>query len=163
MKTLIFLVIFCLAIALPAIADDMFVSSLKAKVYSSPDTGSAAVSELKRGEKVNVISTQDSWASIEIKGSKGWVQKMFLSKNEPGKKISMIENTDQTSLQNVRKRASSSVTAASGRGLTGDNSLSSRARANNKNALSEEELKQVESIDVGEDVLIQFLSEGGLK
>lgn len=144
--------------------DTLFISSMKANLYGGPDSSSAKVGVLPMGTVVQTVSQEGSWVNVTANGQKGWVQKLFTSKTKPGGKVSLLGSAGANARVHARERASSEVTAASARGLvaTSKNAQGRMRGENISDAVANAELANVESVNIPENELMQFLKEGGM-
>jgi len=145
-----------------------YVSSVKAKLYSESKASSSTIAKLHRGQRLNVLDKKGSWLKVQFGAKKGWIKKMFTRKNKPGKKFSILGSASANARIHARKRASSSVTAASARGLVDDDStVASMGRARELDGAAKvfdpRALEEIEGVFVSEDSLLKFLEEGGLQ
>lgn len=63
-------------------SDYIFVKSDDTVVYAQPDTTSAVLARLIKGEALFVIKSKDKWVQIEKRTIKGWVQSSNLAKKD---------------------------------------------------------------------------------
>ena len=143
-----------------------YVSSVKAKLYSDANVSSSAVADLTRGQRLTVLDTQGSWLNVQFGAKKGWIKKMFTRSDKPGDKASILGSASENALIHARTRASSSVTAASARGLD-DDSVVSMGRARELDAAAKKfdpkVLEEIENVFISEENLLNFLKEGGIQ
>jgi uncharacterized protein YgiM (DUF1202 family) len=144
-----------------------YVSSVKAKLYSEAKASSTKIANLHRGQRLTVLKKKGSWLNVQFGSKKGWIKKMFTRKNKPGKKFSILGSASANARIHARKRASTSVTAASARGLDDDSTVVSMGRAreldNTGKKFDPRVLEQIENVFVAEETLLKFLEEGGIK
>lgn len=101
-----------------AIAETMYVRSLKCKVMASPSFKSEHIENLEKGTQVEVIEKKSGWLKVTYKNGEGWVSKFLLTKNSASLERKSILKFDEKETENIRKRASVITTAAAARGLT---------------------------------------------
>jgi uncharacterized protein YgiM (DUF1202 family) len=161
----LFLTLIVLGISVVVSAETLYVASLQLKMYSKASKDASIVTTLKRGTSVNVISKDGDWVQISSSSGKGWVQKLFLKDSKPSGSISVLGNKNQTKRINARVRASSDVTAASARGLVADNSTGeSRVRmSSDLTTFNPQDLEDIESVEISEAELVEFLRRGKLQ
>ena len=149
------------------LADTAYVSSLKAKLHSDSNAGAAVVSELNRGQALNVVNDNGAWLQVTAGAQKGWIKKMFTNSSKPGAKFSILGNASENARIHARKRASSNVTAASARGLDDDSAATGNGRQRELDkktgAFDPRALEDMESRIISERTLILFLQEGHLQ
>jgi hypothetical protein len=63
-------------------SDYIFVKGDDTIVYAHPDTTSAVLARLIKGEVLFVIKVKDKWVQIEKRTIKGWVQRVNLAKKD---------------------------------------------------------------------------------
>ncbi|MDY6933348.1 MAG: SH3 domain-containing protein [Spirochaetota bacterium] len=149
-------------------AEALYVSSMKTSLYSKANRKSAKIMTLKRGARLNLLSTKGLWLQVSFANKKGWVSKMVTSKNKPGPRLSILGSAGHNARIHARKRASSDVTAASARGLVDDDaSTSSKKRSRSSNRKSDgfdpAVLSKMEGLYIPEKKLLLFLSEAGIQ
>ncbi len=161
MKKLIILLIM-MFITLTLAAQTRYVSSLKVKLYGEPVKSSQVVTTLNRGESLNVIKTEGDWLYVSAGSQKGWIQSLFTKTTKPSGAITILGNKQKTGRIKARERASSDVTAASARGLVaGNENAASRTRlSDDRGVFNPQDIETVESVEISETELIQFLSKG---
>jgi uncharacterized protein YgiM (DUF1202 family) len=98
------------------LAQEVYFKSLKGKLLAEPKPKSNVISELKRGDKLSLVSKKAGWLSVEYDGKSGWVAKILTSKKPPGKKVSLLNKKVDLS-KKARKRASNFSSSAAARGL----------------------------------------------
>ncbi|MES0491704.1 MAG: SH3 domain-containing protein [Leptospirales bacterium] len=156
-------ILFFISVFLSAgiLAQTLYVSSAKTTLYSEANSEAKKVSELKRGDQLNVVKEQGSWILVRNDNKQGWVKKLFVSTQKPGDKVSILSESKTNKNVHIRKRASSDVTAASARGLSQDNEGVSTRFRGNRSMLEISEgyaiLETMEVLTIDEEELLDFL------
>ena len=133
-------------------ADTVYVQSIKAKLYQTPDFKGNVVKLAVRGDKFSILEKKGNWYKISDDNNNYWVARLLVSKRKPLNKISVLANDTSSLKNNARRRASSVVTAGAARGLTAD----SRLRANEDSDTDYFSLRKIEAISVSDQDLQQF-------
>lgn len=151
LKQIGFLLLFLFSINSFA-ADTVYVQSIKAKLYQSPDFKADVVKLAARGDKFSLLEKKGSWYKVSDKKNSYWVARLLVNKREPLSKISVLTDNTSSLKNNARRRASSVVTAGAARGLTAD----SRLRANEDSDADYFSLRKIEAISISDQDLQQF-------
>lgn len=142
--------------SVPVWADDLYVKSLKAKIYSAPSFNSTVVEVAKRGEVLKKLKRDKSWINVSYSGKKGWVSSYLLSKTPPMERVSVLKKSASIE-KNARRRASAITSVAAARGLN----EYSRVRKDKKSyAVDYDALDKMESINISENEALRFIEEG---
>lgn len=156
MKKISIMLLIFMFFAGPALAADLYVKSIKARVLSKPSMRSKTVKILSRGSKVKELKRKGKWVMVEIEGKSGWISKYLVSKRPPMKRVSRLakgKSLEKTS----RRRASAFTSVAAARGLTDYE----RARAGRKGYVVDfAALEQMEKINIDEMEALKFIEEG---
>ncbi|MCG8335122.1 MAG: SH3 domain-containing protein [Proteobacteria bacterium] len=148
------LVLLMLLPGVSGLADTMYVRSYKISLMSAPAHRSQKLLTLKRGNKVEKLSTQKNWVKVRFAKREGWVNKLALSKNEPKKRVSLFrKKVDITS--KARKRASTFTSAAAARGLMD----SGKEKLEIKEGPDFIALAKMEGVEVDVNEAIEFINE----
>lgn len=137
--------------SLPA-GKSLYVQSAKAQLQEAPDFKSAVVASAVRGSSLEPLELSGSWIKVRLNDQVGWVSKLVLSEHPPVDKKSVLQGNIQPRTDNVRRRASTTATAAATRGLRGED----RSRASDKGFADYQALEQMESNTVDEEAIDKF-------
>lgn len=151
MKKLIIILLFLLTASLNA----EYISSFKANVYEKSDNSTIKF-VLNKNQYIQVLEQKGSWLKIKSGSQTGWIKKMF-TRSIKSEKFSILGNASENARIHSRVRASSSVTAASARGLQDDNS--NMRNRTNTDLIIMDEVRQIEQIYISEEELLKFLAE----
>lgn len=82
----------------------LYISSVKAKLYSEPKVSSQLIGELNRNDAIEVLDTQGVWLKTLLKGKSAWISKIFTSQNPPLKAddVSRFNKIDPEKVGRVR-------------------------------------------------------------
>ncbi len=152
-----------LFIAMQLQAQTLYVSSVKASLFSAPGAEGKVTQQLKRGDSIEVLEKNDKWLHVSCSSGKGWIQSLFVSTKKPSGQITVLGTAEKSGRVQSRKRASSDVTAASARGLVQNDKALSRSRTSSVQNYNPQDLLEVESLAISENELRHFLSEGGIQ
>lgn len=98
-------------------AETRYIASQKAKVLQEPNFQASPLTEMSKGDAIEVLSTQGVWLNVKVKEQSGWISKFLVSPTPPIEKVTVLPGDDETSLKDVRRRTSAITTAAAARGL----------------------------------------------
>ncbi|MGA1825393.1 MAG: SH3 domain-containing protein [bacterium] len=119
MKKAIFLAIIIGLISSPLYAiESVYVQSAKAKIFGSPKFDSRLVGEVKKGDKLEVLMTQNRWHRVKNDQLRGWINTLCVAETPPIKRVTVITEDKADLEENARRRASAITSAAAARGLT---------------------------------------------
>ena len=120
MKKIIFLMLILSFLAGTLYASEvLYVKSVKAKLFSGPKFSSPLVGEVKRGDSLEVITSEGRWYQVTTTGSlKGWVNKLCVGPRPPMSRITVIKENKFDLEDKARKRVSSFTSAGAARGLS---------------------------------------------
>jgi uncharacterized protein YgiM (DUF1202 family) len=156
MKSLAVLIGLLLLSSQAMAAEYLYILSAKAKIMSEPTFSSKAVQRVSKGQKLETLSKNNRWFKVRYRDKEGWISRLAVSPNPPGKRKRRLALNDQNLEQNSRRRASSVSTTAAVRGLQGDN----RSRVGKyETATDYHALTKVEEIDISEQRLVSFLDD----
>ena len=111
---------FLICLFCPAVfSADLFIKSLKAPLLKEAKNGAETLATLERGTKVSSGAAEGSFISVSASGSKGYINKLFLSDKPLAEKNSILDKDVDISSK-ARKRASGFTSAAAARGLKED-------------------------------------------
>jgi uncharacterized protein YgiM (DUF1202 family) len=149
-----------LVAAAPAPAEDLYVQSAKARILDNPSFQAAVVVTAEKGDSVTLIERKDKWVKVAFKDKQGWVSALLVGAKPPADKVTIIKDGDDAGdKDNVRRRASSSASAAAARGLRQDE----RARANEEGQTDYRALEKVEAGTVDPKEVDEFAKGGSAK
>jgi len=154
-KVLIAGVIFTLFSA-PAWAGELYVKSVKAKIFAAPSFGSDVIETATRGDAITELKRKNRWVNVTFRGKKGWVSGYLLSKTPPMKRVSVLKESASIE-ESARRRASSFTSVAAARGL---NEYGRVRKDKLSYAIDYDALDRMESIDVDELEAQKFIEEG---
>ncbi len=151
------LILFFILVISPAFpllaAETYYVRSAKAVASQEFERSSETVATLKRGEPVEKILTQKNRYKVLFTGKEGWVDRFFLSKKPPRKRISLFQTKVDISSK-ARKRASVFSTAATARGL-----VNTRSEQTPITDLNFDAVESMENMVVLPEIAHQFMSD----
>lgn len=135
----------------------LFVQSAKAKVMASPAFSGDVVATLGKGTQVSVLETDGRWVKVQAAGNSGWISRFLLSDEAPLDRITVLEGEANQEIEsNARRRASTVTTAGATRSLTAGD----RARASKAGITDYQALHQMETLQLEETAVMNFLSNG---
>ncbi len=152
MKTLMHAILVLLAVLpLAQAADQVYVSSKKVKLYSTPGYNSEAVTRLNKGDALDLMASEGNWMQVRYQAMTGWVPRYSVSDTKPPAEVSFFSRLKSffTSDSN-RSRVTSISTAGGIRGLADGETESS----GNKDY---EALQEMENISVTEQEVETFV------
>ena len=140
--------LFCTSVQAAQLA---YVSSKKGKLYQQPNYNSETVSQLRKGDKLQVIKYDDKWARVKHKALQGWVPKFSISETKPRtEKLSFLTRLKLFFSNDSRRARVTTVSTAGGaRGLAEEETENS----GNKDY---EALNKMEKMSVSEQEVEQF-------
>lgn len=133
-------------------AQQTYVNSKKVNLYQQSNFQSTVITQLKKGDELEVIKHSDKWVRVKYMALQGWVPKYSLSDTKPrAEKVSFFTRLKRflRSENNHRARVSTVSTAGGLRGLTEENTENS----GNKDY---EALRKMEQLSVTEQEVEQF-------
>ena len=136
--------------------DAYYVQSIKAKVMSASSFKSAVLGEVGKGYKFESSGRQGSWIKVTFNSKEGYVSTLLLSTHPPMEKTGLIKAEGADINQGVRRRASTSTSAAAARGLTSDD----RIRTSREEEIDYKALERVEAFAVNPDEVAKFMTGG---
>ena len=136
--------------------ETVYISAVKAKVFTEPRFNAPVKTTLTKGNTVTLIKTQGVWVQIEAQSPKseiqGWVSKFIISKTPLTERITILPNDEQIKLKDVRRRSSAITTAAAARGLA----ATIKNNAQDSYAANPEAVDYMESIKISPRELRHF-------
>lgn len=138
--------------------DVLYVQSVMAKVYSKPSFNSDVLFQLNKGYKIEIFSKEGNWVKVTLGGKTGYISSFLLGKNPPLEKVTVSKEKLSTDIENPRSRVSHTTAVAGVRGLSQER----RARLGKEEKVDYEALEKIESINISEDELKNFMKEGNL-
>lgn len=155
-KSIIFLLLAAFS-GLCAAEGTLYVQSAKAKLLASPSFKAEVIAVAPKGEPLALKEKVKRWAKVGYQGSTGWVSELLVSDTPPKDKVTILKNKDNEDQKaNVRRRASSTATAAAARGLREDG----RVRVNDQARPDWEALEVMESYQASEEEASEFMQDG---
>lgn len=151
------ILMFCAA---PALAGDLYVRSMRARILSQPSMRSEAVGLVARGAILKEVKKSGKWIEVKFMYKKswktGWVSKYLVSQKKPLKRVSLLAKGDNIA-KSSRRRASAFTSVAAARGLSDE----ARARKGIKSyTVDFDALAKMESIEITEIEAMRFVEEG---
>lgn len=128
-----------------------YVSSKKIKLYQQPNYQSETISQLRKGDELEVIKYNDKWVKVKHKALQGWVPKFSISETRPRtEKLSFLTRLKLFFSNDSRRARVTTVSTAGGvRGLAEEDTENS----GNKDF---EALQKMEQMSVSEQEVEQF-------
>lgn len=133
-------------------AETLYISSLKAQVFSEPNFKSNLIVALPKGTAVESLDKQGTWFKVSYQNDTGWLSKFLVKNHPPLEKITVLEGKPGNELKDVRRRTSAITTAAAARGLA----ASARQEDTTQNTANLAGVIYMESFDFSEQELNQF-------
>ena len=155
-RMIVFTVVLMLGLATVAVAEELYVQSVKAKVMSQPTFKSTVLAEVAKGHKFTATEKKGSWRKVTHGGKDAYVSSLLLSPNPPMAKVGLIKGENTEIKQDVRRRASTYTSAAAARGLAADD----RRRMSTEVNADFHALEKIEAFSVSNDEIAKF-AEGG--
>lgn len=156
MKKLFIISILMLILTDPALAGELYVKSIKAKILSMPSFKSEIVEIASRGTVLEEIKRKGKWVMVSFRGKEGWLSRYVVSKKPPMKRVSLLARGESIK-ESARRRASAFTSVAAARGLTDYE----RLRKSRKNyAVDYGALERMERIEIDEAEALKFVEEG---
>lgn len=143
----------------------VYVSSFKTTMYKGAGRGTGTVMILRKGYRLSVLSREGAWIKVQFLGKTGYVNRLFTSPHKPGRAVSILGSATKQARIHARNRASTDITAASARGLAEDQKAGKRSRLVNTRSEGFDigVIAEMEKLYIGEEDLIQFLVDGGIR
>ncbi len=141
--------------AAQAMAETGYVQSRTAKLLASPAARAEVVTELVKGDAVEVVETQGRWLKVSSGDKTGWISKLLVKNQPPKGKISVLEENKELE-ENARRRASTVSSAAAARGLRNEE----RARQSDDSVADFSAVREMESERVSEQEAMEFMEQG---
>lgn len=136
-------------------AEILYVQSAKARLMEQPSFTAPVLTEIDKGDAVDVEQRSDRWIRVKHGSVSGWLPSLLLSAQKPVEKISVLDEESNVS-GTARRRASAVITAGATRGLTADD----RRRLDAQEVTNYAALRWIENIAVTEDDIDRFEREG---
>jgi len=135
-------------------AELAFVNSKKIKLYEQANYKSDFITQLKKGDELEIIKKKNKWVEVKHAALKGWVPAYSISKNKPKiEKLSFFNRLKSFFMgENKRARTSTISTAGGIRGLAEGEEDSSGKK-------DYESLKKMEKMTVTDEEVEQFVEE----
>lgn len=137
-------------------AETLYVQSSRAQLREKPGLDAAVAAELKRGASLEVLEARDRWYRVRLDGSEGWVFRYLVADHPPLKRETVLGGEGPSIREKARRRASSATTAGAARGLGTDD----RRRASARNQADYSGLERLESLEIPEEAVSDFVAEG---
>ena len=155
MKKALFIILLASVASGAQASEFLYILSAKAKLLAHPSFKAETVQNVTKGEKVKELAKNNNWFQVEYKGKVGWLSRLSVSPNPPMKRVSLLAKNNTEDLANEsRRRASSLSTTAAVRGLR----TNDRARVSDGTISNYDALARMESINVSDDEVSQFLA-----
>ena len=113
MKKILLTLILSMFLSTSLFAEQMYIRTFRATVFTQPKFNAEKLEKLKRGTKVEVVKKGKNWTQIK----QGWVNTRLLTPTKKKEKISLLANNKVDLSKNSRRRASALSSTASARGL----------------------------------------------
>ena len=98
-------------------AQDLYVQSPKAPVWTSPSFQSSQVMEVTKGQRVEKLAAKGGWLQVRVDEKQGWMLKMSLSAEPPVEVTEQQQQALDSLAMRARRRSSAYATTAAARGL----------------------------------------------
>lgn len=153
---IIFLIILSLLLAGFAHAEEfVYIRSLKADLFAEPAFGAGNLASVPKGTRLVKLKEQGKWWLLQYRDVAGWVPGLLVSTSPPRDRPRAISD-DPNAGTNARRRASAVATAGAARGLAADD----RRRQSQDNTTDYSSLVSMESIELADAEVIDFLKQG---
>ena len=131
----------------------IYVQAVQTHLRQTPQMNAKSVSQLKRGQKLEVVSKKGIWFEVQVGSQKGWVSKLFISTHPPVGHAELHQGVKDDLAKASRRRSSSYAVSASTRGLD----ASARVRDGRELYRSDfDALEKIEKINVSSTDLEKF-------
>jgi len=148
-----FFISLLLVISVAQAAEQVFVSSKKVKLYTGANYSSEAVTELKKGDELNVLSQKGNWMEVQHAAVKGWVPGYSVSKTKPKEKVSFFNRLKSFFTSDSKRARTSTISTAGGvRGLAEDGEAASGKK-------DFEAVEKMEQLQVKDEEIEKFVEE----
>lgn len=143
-----------LLISPPVLSEEVrYISSQKAKLLKAPQFKAEVITQLTKGEQIEVTSSKGSWLQVNTQNNQqGWISKFLTKTNPPTDRITVLPGEEDNQLKDVRRRTSALTTAAAARGLAARSANDQSA----KHKEDKEAVKYMESFDISDSDLDVF-------
>ena len=136
-------------------ADNKYVRSKVAKIYSEASFASTPRKQLMQSEPLEVIGQEGNWSKVKSGNIEGWMPSLLISDTKPIPRVSNTSESEDARLQdNARRRASTTTVAGAARGLQSEDNTDENANANY------ELLKKIENNTYTDEEIQRFMQEG---
>lgn len=98
-------------------AETLYVHSQKIALKAEPNSNSADVETVVRGDELTQIEIKGIWLRVQKGEKTGWVSKLFVNKNKPIGAANLATEIPASEAKTSRRRESSYSVSASSRGL----------------------------------------------
>lgn len=134
-----------------ALAETVYVQSIRAHIKAAPVFGSAEIARAQRGDALQVLAKNPGWYKVSLGRQEGWVSSLLVSPRQPLSKVSILVVAPSLGTY-ARRRASSITTTAAARGLAADD----RRRASRAGALGYADLAKLDDFLVSDAEALSF-------
>lgn len=155
MKRLWIVVLFGTMVMNAAMAESLYVQSLKGDVMAQPAFNAAKVGSVQRGDQLMLLKRQGVWCQVKFDGKQGWMPKLLLAEQPPMKKVSVFTGNENVLKHKARVRASNVTTAGAARGLSSDRRRVTAVKGANFSAVD-----QMEALQISEADALKFIEQG---
>ena len=139
------------SLPLTALAETVYVQSIRAHIKAAPVFGSAEIARAQRGEALQVLAKNPGWYKVSVRQKEGWVSSLLVSSRRPLSKVSILVAAPSLGTY-ARRRASSITTTAAARGLAAED----RRRVNRASALGYADLARLDDFQVSDAEALAF-------
>ncbi|MBI5193357.1 MAG: SH3 domain-containing protein [Nitrospirae bacterium] len=153
--TVVLLISILLIVPAGVHAQNLYVLSIKAAIFSMPSLGSQIIAEAKKGEVLRSLEKKGFWFKVKYNEKTGWVSGLLVGNKPPSGKVSILEKTEEKLKKGSRRRASAFATAAAARGLAEE-----RARISDKFKVDYTGLEWIEKINISDEEADLFIKKG---
>ncbi|HAR63969.1 MAG: hypothetical protein DKM50_12995 [Candidatus Margulisiibacteriota bacterium] len=161
-KKVIFVVMLVIAFNINAYSEEkikakkVYVFSKNAQLLQEQSSKSKVLSDLTKGQELQVIEIKDMWIKVSYDSKTGWINKYLVSESMPSKEKADVESMKINLKKEARRRASAYSTAASTRGLVDGKSTTRSVNADLEAVMKMEDQK------VSPNEVKNFIKEGKL-
>ena len=155
MKRLLVILLFSATAANVAVANPLYVQSLKGQLLAQPAFNAAKVISVRRGDALTPVQLRGAWYEVRFSGKQGWMPKLLLADRPPMKTVSVFTGNAPGLKQKARVRASNVTTAGAARGLSSD-----RQRVTDSGGANFSAVDRMDALTVSEADALKFVEQG---
>ena len=155
MKRLLAILLFGAMAANVAVANPLYVQSLKGELFARPAFDAATVISVRRGDALTPVQLKGAWYEVRFSGKQGWMPKLLLADRPPMKTVTVFTGKERGLEQSARVRASTVPTAGAARGLSSD-----RQRVTDSGGANFSAVDRMDALNISEADALAFVEQG---